>query len=299
MSISYDYYKIFYKVAECGNITEAARQLFLVQSTVSRTIQNLEQELGCCLMIRSVRGIRLTEEGNILYRHLKQAFAHITAAEEQIENRMLLNEGQIRIGASELTLSCYLLPILEGFMKRHPKIRIELTYATPENAVANLNAGLLDIAVLGSPLGDVQDIYTRKLMRSDFTLIAGSKYSELKDRVVPVEELESYPFITMNKGTSVGLLLEKLSKDYGVRFNTECEVGSMPLLLSMVQLNLGIAFIPEYHLGEVQKKSGVFKVEIDRKIPNQYIYMLMSMKALVNAATLNFMTLLQEYEEEK
>ncbi len=299
MSISYDYYKVFYKVAECESITEASRQLFLVQSTVSRTIQNLEQELGCTLMTRSVRGIRLTEEGRILYRHLQLAFAHINAAEEQIENRMLLNEGQIRIGASELTLSFYLLPILEGFMKRHPKIHIELTYATPENAEMNLHAGLLDLAVLGSPLGDVHDIYMRKLLKSYFVLIAGPKYTELQGRKVSIEELKDYPFITMNKGTSVGMLLDNLGKDYGIRFNTECEVGSMPLLLSMVQLNLGLAFVPEFHFGEAQKNAGIFKVDLIQKIPDQYIYMLMSMKALVNAATLNFMTLLQEYEEEK
>lgn len=73
MSVSYDYYKIFYYVAKYRNITAAANALFLSQPTVSRTIQNLETELGCQLFIRSKKGVVLTPEGEILYRYVSRA----------------------------------------------------------------------------------------------------------------------------------------------------------------------------------------------------------------------------------
>ena len=80
MSVSYDYYKIFYYVAKYRNITAAANALFLSQPTVSRTIQNLETELGCQLFIRSKKGVVLTPEGEILYRYVSRAHRSITQA---------------------------------------------------------------------------------------------------------------------------------------------------------------------------------------------------------------------------
>ena len=63
MYISYDYYRIFYYVAKYGNITQAAKQLLNNQPNLTRSIKNLEAELGCALFSRSNRGLRLIPEG--------------------------------------------------------------------------------------------------------------------------------------------------------------------------------------------------------------------------------------------
>ena len=70
MFISYDYYRIFYYVAKYGNISKAAKVLLSSQPNVTRTIKNLEGELGCTLFSRTSRGMRLTPEGERLYGHV-------------------------------------------------------------------------------------------------------------------------------------------------------------------------------------------------------------------------------------
>ena len=84
MNINYDYYRIFYFVAKYGNISQAAKLLLNNQPNLTRTIKNLESELGCPLFSRTNRGMRLTPEGQKLYEHIKVAIEHIEAGEEAI-----------------------------------------------------------------------------------------------------------------------------------------------------------------------------------------------------------------------
>ena len=93
MNISYDYYRTFYFVAKCGNITQAASLLLNNQPNVTRIIKNLETELGCILFIRSHHGVHLTPEGKQLFDKL---------SEKMILNKVNLNEA-IKYNSSMIT----------------------------------------------------------------------------------------------------------------------------------------------------------------------------------------------------
>ena len=80
MNVNFENYKTFYFVAKFGNITAAAEALYSEQPNVTRTIKNLEKELGCTLFTRSNKGVTLTPEGEKLYRRVAIAYEQITAA---------------------------------------------------------------------------------------------------------------------------------------------------------------------------------------------------------------------------
>lgn len=294
MSFSYDYYRVFFRVVEHGNITAAARELFLAQSTVSRTIQNLEFELGCRLLCRSTQGVRLTEEGDILYRHLKAAFEHIQVAEERLDSLRRLNEGMLRIGASELTLEFCLLPYLEKLKREHPKINVRLSYSNPERAVSDLNSGLLDLAVLASPLVEDKSIWTRPLREIDYVLTGGPGFSELKDGVHDLRDLMKYPFICMEKGMSVRMYADRMAESVGIVLRPECEVGSMPLLVSMVQANLGLGFSPLLHIQKALAEGTAFSIPIRQELPRENICLLTSGRIPCNSITTRIIEMLLE-----
>ena len=73
MYISFEYYRIFYYVAKYGSISQAAEALMNNQPNISRTIKNLESELNCTLFVRSRKGVELTPEGEILFKHIEPA----------------------------------------------------------------------------------------------------------------------------------------------------------------------------------------------------------------------------------
>ena len=300
MAVNYEYYKVFYRVAEFGNITTAAREMFLAQSTVSRTIQNLENELGCMLLERTTHGVSLTDEGSILFHHLKQAVEHITAAEERLDNIRKLNEGLLRIGASELTLEHYLMPYLERLKREHPKICIRVSYSNPMKAVSDLNSRLLDVAVLAGPFIENASITHVPLSGGevDYVLVAGNAFSELRSKNIDLRDLKDYPFISMEKGMGVRIYADSIAAQNGFELRPESEVGSMPLFISLVQINLGLGFIPAPHSKIPLAENSVFKVDLCQELPKVNISMLTCKDTPRNRVLDRFIDLLMETKPE-
>ena len=101
-------YWIFYTVANAGNISKAAKELYISQPAISKSIQKLEENLGCKLFSRSSRGVLLTDEGQMLYGHVKEAFETLTLGEDKLKRSIELGVGHLQIGVSS-TLCKHLL----------------------------------------------------------------------------------------------------------------------------------------------------------------------------------------------
>ena len=112
MDISFDYYKIFYEVARAKSISLAAQHLCLTQPTITKYIQNLEQNLHCQLFIRSRKGVTLTSEGQMLFRQISRAVQQMSRVGNLLQDFVNCQSGKINIGASELTMRYNLLPYL-------------------------------------------------------------------------------------------------------------------------------------------------------------------------------------------
>ena len=112
MNINLEYYKIFYYVGKFKNITLAAGELSLSQPAVSQAVKNLEKSLGSTLFIRTSKGVRLTDEGEVLYSFVKRGYESILLGEKKLQEMQGFGKGEIRIGASDMTLQFYLLSYL-------------------------------------------------------------------------------------------------------------------------------------------------------------------------------------------
>ena len=141
-NINFEYYKVFYYVARYGSFTQAAQALYSNQPNVARVINLLEQELGCQLMIRTNRGIHLTEEGKKLYKRIWVAYEQIRLGEEELSERET-GQGVVVLGASEMALHLYL-------MEQMQVSKEECLYIgdSEVDAATGKNAGLKTIGVL-------------------------------------------------------------------------------------------------------------------------------------------------------
>ena len=127
MYISYEYYRIFYHVARCGNLTKAAEALQNSQPNLTRAIRNLEAEIGCPLFSRTNRGMILTPEGEGLYRHIKIACTEIEAGEAAVTQSRTLERGNVFLAASEGALRCLLLPVLKRYQEKYPGVHLRIS----------------------------------------------------------------------------------------------------------------------------------------------------------------------------
>ena len=124
---TYDYYRIFYHVAQQHSFTKAAEVLHNNQPNITRCMNNLETELGCHLFVRSNRGVSLTPEGQKLFNHVAIAFEQLELGETELKRDQSLTSGRISIGVSENALRIMLLPKLEAFHNHYPHVRLKIS----------------------------------------------------------------------------------------------------------------------------------------------------------------------------
>mgnify|MGYP003369231772 CR=1 FL=1 len=124
-------YRIFYAVAKTGNISKAAKELFISQPAISKAISKLEESLGLPLFTRNSRGVQLTVEGQVLFSHVSNAFDTLNRGENELRRIKDFNIGQLKIGVSNTLCKYVLLPYLKGLSSRTPTSRLRLR-ASPQ-----------------------------------------------------------------------------------------------------------------------------------------------------------------------
>ncbi|MBM3468455.1 MAG: LysR family transcriptional regulator [Alphaproteobacteria bacterium] len=180
-SIDWDKLRTFYFIAQAGGFTQASSYLNLAQSTLSRTIQNLENELGFPVFIRHRNGIALTKEGDILFKSAKNIFADIEQAINEIEAERHEPEGSLRIVISGGLLHFFLLPHIPSFAKNYPKINLSFICT---DSIPTMDLREADIAVRPK-YGERDDLIQRPLLTNHVQLYASPKY--LKEFGIPLK----------------------------------------------------------------------------------------------------------------
>src|SRR4051812_37305482 len=139
--------RVLKEVAEQGSFSAAAESLAYTQSAVSQQIAALEREAGATLVDRGPRGIRLTDAGRALVAHAEEILAKLGAAEAELEAIAGLRGGRVRLSAFP-TAGATIVPLaVKTFMARHPGVEMQLFEREPEDGVAMLKSGELDIAL--------------------------------------------------------------------------------------------------------------------------------------------------------
>ena len=202
MYVSYDRYRIFYYVAKYGNISQAAKVLLSNQPNLTRIIKNLEGELGCTLFARTSRGMKLTPEGQRLYDHVRIAVEHIEAGEAEINENRSLHRGTIFVAASEVALRCLLLPVLKKYRTLYPGVHIRISNHSTPQAIAALKDGTADIAVVTTPTAHSASLVETKVKTITEVAVCSPFFSALTNRPVSLEELLTYPLISLGTDTS-------------------------------------------------------------------------------------------------
>ncbi len=270
MFISYDYYKVFYYVAKCGSFTRAADILLNNQPNLTRAIKNLEQELGCTLFERSNKGVTLTDAGERLFLHVSAAVEHIQAAESEISSNQSLQRGMVSVGASEIALRCFLLPILNRFSARHPGVRIKILNLSSPQALSMLKGGLIDLAVVTTPTEHSAELSQRNLKAFSEVAVGGDAFLDLaKGKPLSLCQLAEYPIISLGSHTATYEFYSRQFMQAQIPFHADIEAATADQILPLVQHNLGIGFVPEEFLSD--HPVGCHRIPLETALPQREI----------------------------
>lgn len=284
MNINLEYYKVFYTVAKSGSISGAAGELFISQPAVSQAVKHLEELLGVNLFLRTSKGVRLTKEGELLYSYVGQGYEYFLRAEEVFAQIQELESGEIRIGASDMTLRFYLLPFLERFHSLYPKVKISVTNGPTPETVSFLQEGKIDFGLVSAPVetkgrmrlwevGEIQDVF-----------VAAEKFHHLQGRPIPPGELAALPLILLEKNTSTRRSVDGWFSQNGATARPEFELATSELIVQFAARGLGVGCVVESFATPALEKGELFALQPSIPLPPRSICLIAPTKGAVSPA---------------
>ena len=284
MYVDWEYYKIFYYVAKYQNFTRAARVLGNNQPNITHAMNRLESQLNCVLFIRSNRGVTLTPEGELLYSRIASAAVQIQDAEEELSATATLEHGAISISTTETALNIYLSEKLRAFHTEYPGIRLRISNHSTPQAIQALENGLVDFAVVTSPVEIRKPLHKIPIFPFQEILIGGSKYASLSAEPHHLGELSEYPFISLAKDTGTRELYAEYFLNHSLAFHPDMEAATTDQILPMVEYNLGIGFYPEELARDALKSRTVCRIPLIEEAPKREICLIINPRQHQNAA---------------
>lgn len=286
MNIDFELYRIFYVVANHCNITKASEELNISQPAISKSIKNLEEQLGGRLFVRTKRGVVLTEEGKEFYNYIKQAIEYINNAENKFTDLINLETGCIKIGISTTLTKEFLLPYLEEFHSLYPKIDIQIITSLTSDLMPKLKNGLIDIVILN--LNDKNygnDIDIIKCRKINDCFVVNNKYKDLTLKEISLKDLNNYPLILQAKGSNTREFLDNIARENGVILKPNIELASYSLVVEFSKIGLGIGYATKEYIKQEIKNKELFELKVKEKIPSRYIGIALSKNHVPNFST--------------
>lgn len=259
-------YWIFYTVANAGNISKAAKQLYISQPAISKSIQKLEDNLGCKLFSRSSRGVILTDEGQLLYGHVKEAFGTLNLGEEKLKRSIALGVGHLRIGVSATLCKYMLLPYLKEFIRRNPHISISISCQSTNETLRLLDENKIDIGLIGKP-ENLKNISFYYLDHIEDIFVASPDYlANLKKRGIPESAmLINSTLMLLDKNNMTRQYIDDYLQQNHITVAESIDISNMDLLIDFAKIGVGVAcVIKSFVLQELQEGA---LVEIPLGIP--------------------------------
>ena len=297
MESNLNLYYIFYTVAECKNISAAAKELYISQPAISKAISKLESNLATTLFIRNSRGVTLTQEGEYLYGQIKHAFVCIRNGEERIKKMNELGVGHITIGVSTTLCKFVLLPYLNEYIKKNPHIKIKICCQTSSETINALENGSIDIGFIGLP-DKIKGFSTTPLMEIHDTFVTTENYlNHLKIREGVTEEtLFNYAvFMMLNSENISRKYVEHYLSSHHIELTDIMEVGNMDLLIEFAKIDLGIACVIREFVQEELASKELIEISLENAIPKRdvgFLYRPTTLKE--NPAVEGFITYIKE-----
>ena len=299
MNVDLELYRIFYVVANAGNITKASQELCISQPAVTKQIKLLEAQLGGDLFVRTKRGVVLTENGKEIYNYIKQGMNYFEAAEMQFSNLKRLECGTIRIGVSTTLTRIFLLEYLERFHKLYPNIAIQIFTDPGKLLRQKIKDGSLDILIAKENTLEDEDLEVTRLGKLHHIFIASSKYKELKGKEISLEKLNDYPILLPKTPSTTRDTLDRFCRDNNIELTSKLEIASSTLLEDFVQIGLGVGLVTKEFAQKEIDAGNIFEVITKPALPPSNFAIITLKNSFHSFGTNKLIEMISEYIEKK
>lgn len=294
-----EYYKVFYYVAKTKSLTQAAGLLSVSQPAVSQSIRLLEEQCGVRLFTRISRGVNLTAEGELLYSYVAKGYEQIETGQMKLKQMLNLELGEIRIGASDMTLQFFLLPFLEHFHEKYPKIKVVVTNAPTPKTLQNLSTGQIDFGIVSTPFAPAPDFNTLAVRSIEDTFVCGRRFFSYKNRTLDFSELQTLPIILLEKSTSTRSYMDSFLLANGISIQPEFELATSDMIVQFALRNLGVGCVVRDFALPYLQSGKLFELRFNKIIPKREFCIVTHSKSPMSVAAKNLLDIIHRDLPEK
>lgn len=235
--------KYFLVIARREHFTQAAKELHVAQSSLSRTIGRLEAELGAPLFDRIGRQVRLNAFGQRFLGHVERACNELEEGKRELQAVLNPERGSLVLGFLPTTGIKLLPSVLSSFRNVHPLIKFQLVQDSGINLLHQLRAGTMDCCIASLP-AERQGLGWAELLRQEIFLAVPPKHPFAGRASLCLSDAANENFVSLKPGNGFRLLTDSLCRKAGFEPKVVFEGDEVVTLRGLVGAGLGVALLP-------------------------------------------------------
>lgn len=234
--------EVLVTVAKERSFSRAAEALNRTQPAISQAIRRLEKEIGETLFDRSSKDGTLTFAGEVLLDHARQMLNLRHSAHVALREMRSLHRGKVTISANEHTVF-YLLPIIQEFQKRHPRIKIEVQRGVASRIPKQITGREVELGVISFTPND-DSLHSLSVFTDELVLVVAPSHRLATKTSVSIKDLGGESFIAHNAVSPYRQKVIETFEKFKTTLNIEVELPSLEAIKRLVERDVGVALVP-------------------------------------------------------
>jgi len=286
----------FKTVAEMQHMTHAAEQLNISQPALSKSISNIEHEIGVPLFDRQGRSISLNRYGKLFLNSVETILREYERAKVEISSLVMPGYGDVAFGFIH-TLGMEVVPELMAHVpEKYPNMKFTLTQASSYNLSKWLEEGQLDLCLSQHIRSKTIDIEWAELWSEELFVIVPKNHRFANRETIKLQEIKDEPFISIKRGNALRHIVDKLFEKAGITTNITFSGEEMHTVAGFVGAGLGVSLIPDI---KGLNEYNVCKIRVSEPICERKIGVSWASGRYLSPAALQFKEYLIENFKEK
>ncbi|WP_416187315.1 LysR family transcriptional regulator [Hydrocarboniphaga sp.] len=235
-------------VARTGSFTAAAEAAFVTQSAITRSVADLEQQIGYSIFYRTSRGSFLTPEGRDFVDRATRLLEDTDELLRRPSKQDDYFSGTLRVGVGPASLEWRLIAPLRLLLSRHPGIKFDVSATTFERTVQLLRAGSIDVALgLDAAFSEWTDLRREPVAAVASVHFVRREHPILERSTITLDDLADFDYVSPSDGRPYGSFIRKIFEDKGMEWRRHVHVVDyFPLVRQIVASSdaIGIVSVP-------------------------------------------------------
>ena len=257
----------------CSSISQAAKELYIPQPTLSNVLKRVETELGKTLFNRTKSGLQLTDAGR---KFMDMAERLLEMNNEMLEEMASFEKEkkELRIGSPNMWCAKLVAPVAAAFIERHPGFQVRISEQSDAAIKQNLRNGEIDIGILHFPLPEISCYEYQELFDEQILIAVSSEYWEKYSAVAGVKSdrislhmLANHRLIFTEPDRSIRTKIELVLKNNRIPYHISAVTNDLETSLVLAQSNVGFAFISDKQKRYFQNRYQLTYLRADSFLP--------------------------------